>query len=409
MVRLRAVGWDHERCMAPMRAAADVWRRRTGVTVEWVVRSGESFAEEPLHRVAPDVDLISYDHPFVGSAVASGALRAFDELLPGELLGALAADAIGLSHESYSWAGRQWGLATDAACQVSVVRPDLLPADTVPATWGDALALAEERPGRVTTSLASDDVICSLLTICANAGTPIAPTPDRFADPAVALPALEWLRRYARHCHLSAWDGFVVGPMTQSDEIVYGLLQWGYTNYARRSSPGPRLRFVDIPTAGHGPTGSTLGGAGLGVSAWSRHPREAAAFAAWVTGTAAQHDVVFPHGGQPGSRTVWHDDRWDDEAGGFFSGTLATIEHASLRPRDAWWPAVQRDGGAAIARGLRKQANPEAILSEVEEHYARARAAHESLGQPPRKGAVDGLGLTLWTPRAAGRARLGYA
>ena len=377
MIQLRAVGWDHERCMAPMRAAAEVWRRETGVAVEWVIRSGDSFAAEPLDRVAPDVDLISYDHPHVGSAAASGALRAYDELLPGDLLRALAADAIGLSHASYSWAGRQWGLATDGACQVSVIRPDLLPKDAVPVTWDDALALARERMGHVTVSLAGADAICALLTICASAGTPIEPAPDRFADPAVALPVLEWLGAYASHCHPSAWDGFVVGPMTRSDEIAYGLLQWGYTDYARRSFAGPRLRFVDIPASGDEPIGSTLGGAGLGVSAWSRHPREAAEFAAWVTGAAAQREVVFRHGGQPGSRTVWHDDQCDHEAGGFFSGTLATMEHAVLRPRDPWWPEVQHQGGAAIARGLREGADPETILDQVERLYARARDADQ--------------------------------
>src|SRR5262249_6875533 len=126
--------------MAPMRAAAAAWARlRPDVEVEWHVRSGISFAEQPLEQVAPHFDLISIDHPFVGAAAANGCLRALDELLAPEMLAALADDAVGPSHLSYGYGGRQWGLATDAACQVSLVRDDLLGQESVPSTWEEVL------------------------------------------------------------------------------------------------------------------------------------------------------------------------------------------------------------------------------------------------------------------------------
>jgi multiple sugar transport system substrate-binding protein len=165
--------------------------------------------------------------------------------------------------------------------------------------------------------------------------------------------------------------------MSTTDDIVYGLLQWGYTDMARVGFTGRRLRFADIPSAGLGPIGSTLGGAGLGVSAASEHPLEAAEFAAWATGTRAQAEVVFANGGQPGSRAAWHDAGLDAAAGGFFSATLATLEAAVLRPRDPWFPTVQEQGGAAIAAGLRDGADPEAILDELERIYRAAR--HDEL------------------------------
>jgi multiple sugar transport system substrate-binding protein len=385
VIRLRAVGWDHPRCMDPMRATAHAYRAvRPDVEVMWVARSGASFAYEPLEAVVADCDLVSYDHPHVGSAAQSGWLAPLDDLLAAETLDELARDSIGLSHESYAWAGRQWGLATDAAAQVSVLRPDLLGAGSRPATWDDALQLAREAPGRVTTSLAGADVLCSLLTLCANRGTPIVPTDERFADPDVALPALEWLAQYARHCHPTAYAGYVVGPMSTTDEILFGLLQWGYTDMAREGFTGRPLRFADIPSAGLGPVGSTLGGAGLGVSSSSEHPREAAEFAAWATGTRVQADVVFANGGQPGSRAAWHDPVLDGVAGGFFSATLATLEGAALRPRDPWFPMVQQQGGAAIAAGLQEGSDPPAILDALERTYRIAREHGSSHTHPTR-------------------------
>lgn len=388
MIRLRAVGWDHPRCMDPMRAAAQAYTAvRPDIEVAWMARSGESFAYEPLEVVARDCDIVSYDHPHVGWAAEAGCLVALDDLLAPGVLNALADDSIGLSHESYAWAGRQWGLATDAAAQVSVIRPDLLDERSRPTTWDDALELAREASGRVTTSLAGADVFSALLTLCANRGTPITPRPERLADPEVALPALEWLGEYASHCHPTAFDGYVVGPMSATDDIVYGLLQWGYTDMARESFAGRRLRFADIPSSGLGPVGSTLGGAGLGVSLSCEHPREAAEFAAWATGARVQAEVIFANGGQPGSRAAWHDADLDQAAGGFFSSTLATIEAAVLRPRDPWFPTVQEQGGAAIEAGVRNGTEPEAILDELERVYRAARDTDFPHVHPMRRSA----------------------
>jgi multiple sugar transport system substrate-binding protein len=165
--------------MSPMRAAAEAYREvRPEVRVEWVTRSGNSFASQPLEEVTGGCDIISYDHPHVGAAAAARCLLPLDQLLPPETLADLEQDAIGLSHASYAWHGQQWGLATDAAAQVSVVRPDLLAPECWPRTWDEALSLAQINSGHVTTSLAGADALCTLLTLCASRGTPIEPAPD---------------------------------------------------------------------------------------------------------------------------------------------------------------------------------------------------------------------------------------
>ncbi len=386
-VRLRAIGWDHDRCMRPMLAAGRRWTARNpDVEIEWVARSGGSFAEQPLEEVAPDFDLLVIDHPFVGSAHATRCLLPFDELLSGEQLDQLAHNAIGPTHASYEYAGHQWGLATDAACHVSALRPDLMSPCAEPRTWEDVLEFAREAPGSVALSLSVHDAICCFLTLCANAGKPAPVSHERFSDPAIGRWALKWLHELAGYL---APDVYELTPptllelMTRSDRLVYAPLVFGYTDYSRPDvrSLRRRIRFGEIPSTGQGPVGSTLGGAGLAVSATSGHPVEAAEFAAWASGHEAQIEVVFPNGGQPGSRNAWLDADLDAASGGFFSGTRATIEAAYVRPRDAWWPGFQRDGGVLVRRCLQARGDIETTLDELEDLY-RMRRALEVGGEP---------------------------
>jgi multiple sugar transport system substrate-binding protein len=51
--------------------------------------------------------------------------------------------------------------------------------------------------------------------------------------------------------------------------------------------------------------------------------------------------------------------------GGFFSGTLATIENSHLRPRNPWWPAYQEAAGLALVDLLRNGAAPTAIHDDL--------------------------------------------
>ena len=68
-VRLRALGWDHERCTAPMRACSEAWERlHPEVELVWQNRSLTAFGDEPLEEIAHRYDLIMIDHPFCGTA-----------------------------------------------------------------------------------------------------------------------------------------------------------------------------------------------------------------------------------------------------------------------------------------------------------------------------------------------------
>lgn len=356
-----------------MQACSEVWERlHPEVELVWQNRSLTAFGDEPLEEVAHRYDLIMIDHPFCGTAEATGTLAPLDDLLGPDLLATLAADSIGASHASYSFHGRQWALATDAACQVAAVRDDLLDGAPAPATWDEVRALARAQPGRVAVPLAPAQAMCAFLTLCANAGSPAAEDPARLVEPEVGLAAVELLEELHRLGPSGApeWEQpDVLGRLTCGDELVYVPLVFGFVTYARADRAPSPCRFLDLPSAGAGPVGAILGGAGLAVSATSAHPEEAAAFAAFASGAEAQRAIVGPAGGQPGSRTAWTAPELDRAADGFFSGTSATIEQAWVRPRERWWPAFQLEGGRLLTESLAAHATPSDVLPELDSLY----------------------------------------
>jgi multiple sugar transport system substrate-binding protein len=356
-----------------MRACSEAWERlHPEVELVWQNRSLTAFGDEPLEEVAHRYDLIMIDHPFCGTAEATGTLAPLDDLLGPDLLATLAADSIGASHASYSFHGRQWALATDAACQVAAVRDDLLDGAPAPATWDEVRALARAQPGRVAVPLAPAQAMCAFLTLCANAGRPAAEDPARLVEPEVGLAAVELLEELHRLGPFGAleWEQpDVLGRLTSGDELVYVPLVFGFVTYARADRVPSPCRFLDLPSAGAGPVGAILGGAGLAVSATSAHPEEAAAFAAFASGAEAQRTLVGPAGGQPGSRTAWTAPELDRAADGFFSGTSATIEQAWVRPRERWWPAFQLEGGRLLSRGFAAAEPPRGLLEALDSLY----------------------------------------
>jgi multiple sugar transport system substrate-binding protein len=374
---LRALGWDHPRCTAPMRACSEAWSElHPEVELGWENRSLTAFGDEPLEEVAHRYDLVMIDHPFCGTAEATGTLRPLDDLLAPELLAALAADSIGPSHASYTFHGRQWALATDAACQVAAVRDDLLDGGDAPATWDEVRALAGARPGIVAVPLAPAQAMCAFLTLCANAGDPAAEDATCLVDADVGLAAVELLTELYRLGPAEAlgWEQpDVLGRLASGDTLVYVPLVFGFATYARADGAEHPCRFLDLASAGSGPIGGILGGAGLAVSAASAHPVEAAAFAAFASGAAAQRSLVGPAGGQPGSCSAWRAPELDEAANGFFSGTSATIERAWVRPRDAWWPAFQLEGGRLLNRSLANGVAPDALLAALGALYLDCR------------------------------------
>jgi multiple sugar transport system substrate-binding protein len=357
-----------------MLACSRTWQHEAGVEVAWQWRSLASFGDEPLEALAPRFDLLVIDHPFCGTAAASGCLLPLDELLPPARLEEIAADSMGSSHSSYTFAGHQWALAVDAACQVTAIRDDLLDGASTQ-TWDDVVALARSRPGAVALPLSPAHSISSWLTLVANAGDPAAHGPS-VVDTETGTRAIELLAELFSLGPAEAveWEPpDVLGRLTATNELACVPLTYGFVTYATSDLVKHRCRFTDIPSAGSGPVGAILGGTGLAVSSACRRKEEAAAFAAWACGRDAQCRIVARSGGQPASRAAWEESTIDEAAGGFYSGTRATITSAWVRPRDAWWPEFQLTGGRMLTRALADGAPSSVTLHELDGLYRNCR------------------------------------
>ncbi len=378
--KLRALGWDHPRCMLPMRACAREWARHNGVEVRWQARSLEAFGDQPLEEVARAYDLLVIDHPFCGAAAETGCLTPMDELLPAHAMKALRGAAIGPSQLSYHHDGHDWALAVDAACQVSAFAAECPTGP--PASWEEALDLVRALKHRAGLPLAPAHAISSLLTLWAGAGLkPLSG--DRLVDPERGAEQIAWLLEVSATGHRSStlWEPPDALAALVAGELDYVPLTYGYCTYSEAAGAGAKCRFADIP----GAAGAVLGGAGLAVSAFSDHPEAAAEFAAWACGAEVQRTIVAPRGGQPASAACWADRELDAAAGGFYSATAATMRAAWVRPRAPWWPAFQLAAGRLLTQGLLDRDAPTGLLrrlSELHQAAIRHQPVHQGAPEP---------------------------
>lgn len=374
VVRLNAIAFDHPRNVLPLKASAEAYRREeTGVEVKWDARSLEDFEDYPVDQLAEGYDLVIMDHPFLGTVVERGALVPLDDHLPPEYLAEQEKNSVGPSYRSYAWEGCQWALAVDAAAQVSAYRADLLEEAEleVPRKWDEVFELAGALPSgmRIGLSLNPTHSFCSFLSLCAGLGGKSFRDEAEGLEPAIAEEALDLLRRLAGEVHEAS---FALDPikftelMAHGDEIAYAPLLFGYSSYARPGFAPHLVRFANVPSFREEPVGAVLGGAGLAVSAHSRHKRAAVDYLAYVAGEDCQKGLYFESGGQPGHRAAWEDSGVNERSNRFFKDTLRTMDLAYLRPRYAGFPAFQKRAGERIYRFLRNGGGSREVVEDLD-------------------------------------------
>jgi multiple sugar transport system substrate-binding protein len=339
-VVLRGMTWDHPRGVDGLRASDDLLLERHDVTVEWEARSLLAFGDQHVADFARDFDLLVIDHPHVPDAVEAGALLPLDTLPE---LDDLARESVGRSHESYRYRGAQWALGVDAAAQVCAFRPDLV--DGAPVFWSDVLELA--RTGTVLWSYKPVDAFSTFATLLAQRGAPLG-RPGRFVDRAVAAEVLDFLGELAavvpgwcRDANPIDVAEALAGDGAGDGDYSVGVALFGYTNYSRPGFRPHLLAYDDLPSLDGRSAGSTLGGAGIAVSASTRHPELARAAAATLAGAEAQSGPYTSGGGQPGNLRAWRSEAANAATHGFFRNTLRTLERAWVRPRVQGWPDLQ--------------------------------------------------------------------
>jgi len=349
------------------------------VEVVWEKRSLQAFADRPVKELAACYDLLVIDHPWTGYAAATGALLPLDGLLPDAFLRDQAENSVGKSFMSYTFDGYQWALPIDAATPVAASRPDLLKARglALPQTFDDVLALADR--GLVGLSLLPIDALMSFYMFCSTLGKPACQTNSEVVAESCGIIALKIFKSLVDRVDLAFFSKNPIGvyeTMANSDTIAYCPFAYGYSNYSRNGYGRHLLLFHDlVDLASHGPLISTLGGAGLAISARCAYPEVAVDYARFVASPGIQETLYADAGGQPGHRCAWTSDYTNGRTSNYFTNTLPALERAYLRPRYAGHLYFQDHAGDLIVNYLQHGGNERKVLESLNQLY------HQSLLQ----------------------------
>lgn len=383
-VELRGITWHHTRGLQPMVATARRYSElNPGVRITWESRSLQGFADFSVSQLAAEYDLIVLDHPWMGTVHEDNTLLALDDHLDRALLADQETNSVGRSYESYTYGGHLYGLPTDAAAPVAAFRPDLLAKHriVIPRSWDALMELAKE--GWVGLAGIPLDTLMSFYMLCSTMEAGPFVDQEWVVSDDIAVEALELISSLTRACgdRVLEWDPIALyEEMASTDTVAYSPFAYGYTNYSRVGYRAMPLVFNDtVALGGHGKLVTTLGGAGLSISAASMHIDVASDYAMYVADAAVQRTIYTSAGGQPGHRAAWLDDEANRLTSDFFENTLAAHDRAFLRPRfpgyvdfqDAASGVVHQfvvDGGDSLAvahtlRNLAAKALHEGALS----------------------------------------------
>ncbi|MEJ2009555.1 MAG: extracellular solute-binding protein [Acidobacteriota bacterium] len=372
--KLKGITWNHTRGYLPMVATAQRFSElHPQVEISWEKRSLQEFADFPVNRLAEEFDLLVIDHPFVGFAAAHGTLLPLDEYLPQSFLADQARHSVGKSHQSYSYDGHQWALAIDAAAPVSSCRPDLLGQLGIapPETWQELVELA--RHGFVALPAIPIDSLTNFYMVCLALGADLFPDGDQVVSHDIGAQALSLLRELLSFCPPECFfrDPIAIyEAMASGDSIAYCPFAYGYSNYSRPGYARCLLQFGDLVGLGEkGRLCSTLGGAGLAISARCQHKEEAAEYARFVAGGECQRTLYFASGGQPAHRLAWEDAEVNAASNSFFERTLPALDRAYLRPRWNGYLDFQDKAGPAVQHCLQDGGNPREVIEQLDRLY----------------------------------------
>ena len=386
MIELRGITWQHTRGYLPMVATAQRFQELyPEVHIQWEMRSLQSFADQSIAKLAETFDLLVVDHPFAGRAARSDVLLPLDEFLEPGVLEDQAANAVGLSYESYRYGGHTWALPTDTAAPVSGARLDLLAKHGLskPNTWSELLELA--RKGLVIIPAIPIDSLMHFYMLCVGLGEEPFRNRDIVASESVGACALEMLRALVTLCDPKCLENNPIATwelMSSTDKAAYCPFAYGYSNYAR-----PRYGKSPIDFGGliaideHEKCRSTLGGAGLAISRTANNVEAAARYAAFVASPDVQKGIYFDAGGQPGHRAAWIDPEVNHRSGGFFEHTLQTLDMAYMRPRFDVYPDFQDKAGLIVHAYLIAGADSGTVMKELNDLLRSVRTGSLEVSQ----------------------------
>ncbi len=374
-IHLKGMSWDHPRGHDPMVATAKRFGElHPDIDIQFSTRSLKDFGDFPIEKLTDTYDIIVIDHPFCGVAVETGCILPLEGLVGADFLAEQAANSVGPSHRSYDFAGHHWALATDAAGHVSAHRPDLLAALGVaaPTTWDEVMALARKQAGtgyaQVAVPTVPVDAIMAFCSIATTHGEEPFLDGEHVVSRQMGRFVLEFLRELVGAGHplcTKRNPPQTLDIMSDTDEIAYVPLLFGYSNYGRPGFRKNVVRFAPVP----GGAGGIIGGAGVAISANCKHVEAAAAYAKFVADPDTQRGLYFQSGGQPGHRKAWLDPAVNAACSNFFFDTLPGLDAGYLRPRYLGYMHVQETSGQIINRFLAEGGEIDAVLDQLDDLY----------------------------------------
>jgi multiple sugar transport system substrate-binding protein len=347
--------------------------------IDWEIRSLQEFADSSIEMLAKKYDLLVIDHPFSGHAAAEEILAPIDDWIERGFLDEQKAQSVGSSHNSYLYGGHQWALAIDAATPISGWRPDLMERNHAerPTNWQELLVLAER--GLVAFPAIPVDSLMHFYMLCTGLGEEPFTSPGEIVMESIGVRALEMLRALSALCDpkclamnpIAVWE-----LLANGDSVAYCPFAYGYSNYCRSGYARHTLQVGGLFAIGGGAIcRSTLGGAGLAISAQSAHKDTAAEYARYVASETCQKTLYFDSGGQPGNLAAWKSDEVNRRCNQFFTNTLPTLESAYLRPRFFGYIPFQDQAGLIVHNYLRSGGRAKSCFAEISKVYNAQRLA----------------------------------
>jgi multiple sugar transport system substrate-binding protein len=353
MPEYRGLTWDHPRGYRALEESTKVWWEK-GFRILWDRQPLERFESAKIDELCRAYDLVVFDHPHVGEVVEANCLFPLEEWLPEEAFQKVRAESIGSTLASYHYSGKHWALPLDAATQVLAYRPDLLNGRKPPHTWSEVRTFADRFP--IGLSLAGPHALLSFFSIClAHGETPFSR--KNLISPEVGIAALEIMSDLFQQMELDILGLNPIGileEMSRGDRIACCPLIYGYVNYAAPSSSDCHpVKFANTPLVKEiGKLGSTLGGAGIGVSKRAEITEDLIAYLVWLLNRRTQIDFLPSFGGQPSLLPAWIDPDVNRRWNGFYQDTLGTIQEAWVRPRYPGYIQFQSQGSDLLRQNL---------------------------------------------------------